>query len=596
MSSFFTLPSQKKRKRAPGPDSSASYKKRNTNTKATKTKSALKAHAEKHDDDESISGSESEDSARDAQDLSASGSDSENEGETAAEKRLRLAEQYLDNVRKEIDTTGFDAKTIDEEILAERRAIADTLHLNVAESKGKIYKRIASEYDFSQGQHTMVRCNTQAGTSVAVSESGPFIYAAHKDALVKWKIQPLPADQYPQTTKKKPKRSAPPRRRPVQVGIAKVNSKAKRDRNYQGHVGDILCVAASHDGKYVATGGADHRVVVWDAKSLKCLKVFHQHRGAVNGLVFRRGTNTLYTAASDRQVKVFAIDALAYVETLYGHADEVADIDALAQERCISVGSRDRTCRLWKVVEESQLVFRGGSGPSPKKFKDMNPKSLAHEGSMDRVAQLDDQHFVTGSDTCISLWSIQKKKALHTVHMAHGLELPLQPTEASAEEHPDPKIVPPPQPRWITALRAVPFSDLVLSGSWDGYVRAWRFDESKKVLEPVGILGNSQDAAQHQVNGNPSEDSDGDEQMHNVKRETFPEWKVKGAINDIAILERGDKGKESLTVVCAVGKELRLGKWKKIKGGKNGTVVFEIPKAKKRLVNGDAEKTGEETA
>ena len=49
----------------------------------------------------------------------------------------------------------------------------------------------------------------------------------------------------------------------------------------------------------------------------------------------------------------FSLDELAYVETLFGHQDEIVDIDALAQERCVSVGARDRTARLWKVVEET---------------------------------------------------------------------------------------------------------------------------------------------------------------------------------------------------------------------------------------------------
>jgi hypothetical protein len=38
----------------------------------------------------------------------------------------------------------------------------------------------------------------------------------------------------------------------------------------------------------------------------------------------------------------------------------VTCIDSLQRERAVSVGY-DRTARLWKVVEETQLLFKGSS-------------------------------------------------------------------------------------------------------------------------------------------------------------------------------------------------------------------------------------------
>jgi len=51
---------------------------------------------------------------------------------------------------------------------------------------------------------------------------------------------------------------------------------------------------------------------------------------------------------------------MGYVETLFGHQDIIVDIDALRSESAVTAGSRDKTLRFWKIVEESQLVFRGG--------------------------------------------------------------------------------------------------------------------------------------------------------------------------------------------------------------------------------------------
>jgi ribosomal RNA-processing protein 9 len=81
-------------------------------------------------------------------------------------------------------------------------------------------------------------------------------------------------------------------------------------------------------------------------------------------------------------------------------------IDALSRERCASSGSRDRTARLWKIPEESQLVFRSGGGISISddlvvldELKKKKEAEVYAGGSIDVVAMIDDDHFLTGSDS-----------------------------------------------------------------------------------------------------------------------------------------------------------------------------------------------------
>lgn len=111
--SFFTTPaSQKKRKRT-GTVATPASKKRSVDTNGDG-----KGSRGRKERDESISGSDSEegDARSDAED----DSDDSDEGETAADRRLRLAERYLDNIREEVDEAGFDAADIDRDMIAER--------------------------------------------------------------------------------------------------------------------------------------------------------------------------------------------------------------------------------------------------------------------------------------------------------------------------------------------------------------------------------------------------------------------------------------------------------------------------------------------
>jgi ribosomal RNA-processing protein 9 len=569
MSSFFTIPSsQKKRKR---PESQLEPpKKRLASSKAAKeSKPARKPRKER---DESISGSEDEDSIghgpsepldNDAASVT-SGSSEDGEGETAAERRLRLAERYLENIRTEVDEYGFDAEEIDRDLIAER------LKEDAAESKGKLYRQLAEELEFDKASKCVWRWNSDVVTGVAVCY--PWVYTVTKDlGLAKWRIQELPDNQWPSKNgkKKSKKPKPPPKRKPEQVAFVRGDKKKSKDNAYKGHTDIILALAASQDGKFVVTGGKDRKIIVWDAASLKSLRVFSQHRDAITGLAFRRDTNQLYSSSKDRTIKIWSLDELAYIETLFGHQDEVVDVAALAQERCISVGARDRTARLWKVVEETQLVFRGG-GSSEKKSKSSSKGPKTQEGSIDRVAMIDEEMFVTGSDNgSLSLWVAHKKKPLFTLPLCHGVDPALRPDEYSAEANPDPEVVPSPSPRWITALATIPYSDVILSGSWDGCVRAWRVSGDKKRIEAMGTVGESGLV--------PGTNGISNGEKGDVQEEVGI---VKGVVNDISVFERGDRGKDGVCVVVAVGKEHRLGRWKEVPG-KNGGVVFEIPKVQK---------------
>ena len=103
----------------------------------------------------------------------------------------------------------------------------------------------------------------------------------------------------------------------------------------------------------------------------------------------------------------------------------------------------------------------------------------------------------------------------------------------------------------------------MLSGSWDGEVRAWKVSEDKKRLDAIGVVGKV---------GNENGSTDmavGDKEGGNQRTS------VQGIINDISVFGQGDKGRDGLHIVVALGTETRLGRWKKLKG-RNDAVLFEV--------------------
>ena len=131
---------------------------------------------------------------------------------------------------------------------------------------------------------------------------------------------------------------------------------------------------------------------------------------------------------------------MAYLETLYGHQSAVTSIDCHRKERPISVGM-DRTARGWKLAEDTHLIFRGGSKLS----------------WADCVVCLKDDWFVTGhEDGNLNLWLTDKKKAVAAIDQAHG-------AEGNGLTR-----------RGIVSIGALKGSDMVVTGSSDGYLKLWK--------------------------------------------------------------------------------------------------------------------------
>jgi ribosomal RNA-processing protein 9 len=206
---------------------------------------------------------------------------------------------------------------------------------------------------------------------------------------------------------------------------------------------------------------------------------------------------------------------MLYLETLYGHQFGITGIDCHRMERPISVGV-DRTARAWKIAEDTHLIFRGGSKLS----------------AADTITVVKDNSFVTGhQDGTIALWSTDKKRAVATIPQAHG----------TMEENG--------LGRGIVSVHCVKGSDLISTGSNDGYLRFW------KINPPGGRNVVGSDGTTKKENRNGSFDVVGAIPIH-------------GFINDIAISTKAK------FCVVATGQEHRCGRWERIPRAKNRLAII----------------------
>ncbi|KAF1794865.1 G-protein beta WD-40 repeat [Phytophthora cactorum] len=329
--------------------------------------------------------------------------DREEQKETAQEKRLRLAKEYLGKITAQ-EAGGTDDE--DDEGDGVEGRVGARLQQDALEAMGKLFKKVATDYaefEFDSDSTKFLKGHRLPVTSLCLLEDGKTAFSAAKDgSLLRWDL----------AQQKKTKLTLP------KDDVAAEKATTDKDRC-------ILALAASSDGKFLASGGRDKLVRVWDVEKGELQESFTGHRDAVSALAFRLRSHSLFSGSFDRSIKHWNLTEMGYVETLFGHQSEVNGLDSLYKERVVSCG-RDRSVRVWKIPEETQLVFYGNSG------------------SMDCVKMVTDEYYVTGGDDgSLSLWFNGRKKPVCVVPNAHD-------------------------GKWISSVAVMPRTDLVASGSSDG--------------------------------------------------------------------------------------------------------------------------------
>ncbi|KAI5121593.1 hypothetical protein M0805_009464 [Coniferiporia weirii] len=578
---FFVSKKIRKRKRSGTKEASSS--KNPVNGKGRPGAPAAKSKTSRRKDEELESDATQDDDVGGIDDLDLRASDTdpnesadEDELETPAQKRLRLAKVYLESVKEGLVADGeFDAAELDRELIASR------LKQDVMEHTGKMHRLFADSLELPDTPiYLRTRGHRYAVTAAVASSSGKYLFTSGKEgSIVRTDLSS--GKQVSVFHKFK--------------SAAKGKGKERASEDVQGHTDEVLTLALSDDGKYLASGGKDRMLVVWDAEKGEWLRSFGGHKDTISSLAFRKSSNQLYTASLDRTLKLFDLNpgVMGYVDTLFGHQDHVVGIDALRAETAVSVGARDRTVRFWKIVEETQLVFRGGGvskvrevieggldglddeeGEEAKKEVGKKGKEKRYEeGSVDCVAMVDESTFVSGGDSgSMSIWTTAKKKPVFTQPLAHGLHEILSETEGIVST-----------PRWITSLACLRYGNVIASGSWSSDIRLWKLSvnpSQKSRAFSLSLIGTL-----------PAPGIINSLQILTVPRASAESWKwlntkqlqAKGDSADAAVdylpaKAKGREEKESLLIIAGLGQEPRLGRWMTVKGdgAVNGARVFVL--------------------
>ncbi|KAI9139435.1 putative WD repeat protein [Paraphysoderma sedebokerense] len=207
----------------------------------------------------------------------------------------------------------------------------------------------------------------------------------------------------------------------------------------QGHFYDMNVVSYSSDGQYIATGGDDGKVKVWNTTTGFCFITFSEHTSGVQAVVFAKGSQVVFSASTDGTVRAFdlvryrnfrtftsptpvqfnclAVDPSGEIvcagsldtfeiyvwsvqtgkllDILAGHEGPISSLAFSPTDEILASGSWDNTVRVWDVFNRGNSV-----------------ESFVHQSEVLSIAYRPDgrELAATTLDGMISFWRVSDAK------------------------------------------------------------------------------------------------------------------------------------------------------------------------------------------
>jgi WD40 repeat protein/DNA-directed RNA polymerase subunit RPC12/RpoP len=172
------------------------------------------------------------------------------------------------------------------------------------------------------------------------------------------------------------------------------------------HTSNIRTLAFSPNGRFLASGGDDYNVMIWQVNSGRRLCLLTGHSNWVTSLAFSSDGQTLATASYDQSIILWNLRDGRQIRTLTGHNREVFSVAFSRDETMVASGSY-QTIKLWHLRDR---LLEFVIGAKVRELDDhtrwVNSVAFSQNGKLLASAS---------GDNTIKLWNVKTGKLIRTL-------------------------------------------------------------------------------------------------------------------------------------------------------------------------------------
>lgn len=209
--------------------------------------------------------------------------------------------------------------------------------------------------------------------------------------------------------------------------------------NFKGHTDWILTLAISPNGNYIVSGSRDKTARIWDMKTGKQTALLKGHEGSVASVVFSYDGRFIATGCKDGKVRIFDTESGELIRTLGGHKGEVTSVSISPDDKKVASTGADKQLMVFNIKEAA-----------------IERATFAHDQYVRAVCYSPDgKYLATASDDkMIKIWNADKG-TLYKMIKGHS--------------------------HWVQSLHFSPDSRFIASGGHDKAAWVWNVETGEEV-------------------------------------------------------------------------------------------------------------------
>lgn len=211
----------------------------------------------------------------------------------------------------------------------------------------------------------------------------------------------------------------------------------------------VLDVKVSPNGRWMATGGADHYLSIFDFTTGERKHRLPAHSDAVTSVAISQDSEQVASVSLDRAAKVFDMQTGKLVATYREHQSPVYGIAFAPDGKQIMTAGYDKAMHQWSIADAKKQ------------------RELALEGNVLRMQVLGDQIYFGGSGKKIGQAAVVDLKTTRSLT---------------------------PIADWVYALAIHAATNRMAVGGYDGKITIWNMKDGKQVTQFTAAPGHKEEA------------------------------------------------------------------------------------------------------